>query len=158
MGHIDPSILTTIMDNATYSLFEAPFRDAARPLLEQLRDALVARGLGPFAEVLEIDRDNERGLGFNSLEDPDQFVDLMLTDHELQGAEGVGLVLTCSIYGSGQVWAPGNFTDGFSMASVEEVLDRLRNNFGPGEIADRIAQEWARMATTQAPRDRMHAS
>ena len=135
------------MDNDAYTRIETPFREAAKPLMEQLRTALLAQGLGPFTEVEEIDRDIERGLGFSCTDNPDQFVDLMLTDNDTHGAEGVGLILTCSVYGSGQVWAPGNFTEDFAMTSADEVLERLSTQFEPGEIADRVSREWERMAS-----------
>lgn len=134
------------MENAEYISFETPFREAARPLMQQLRDALTARGLGPFTEIEVVDQDIARGLGFNCSADPEQFVDLMLTDNDTHGDEGVGLILTCSTYASGQVWAPGNYTDEFALTHPDQVVERLSMQFDPAEIADRVASEWARQA------------
>ncbi len=146
------------MDNDAYTQIETPFREAAKPLMAQLRTELLTRGSGPFSEVEEIDRDIERGLGFSCTDNPDQFVDLMLTDNDSHGAEGVGLILTCSVYGSGQVWAPGNFTEDFAMTSAEEVLERLSHHFDSSEIADRISREWERLADAHQPPESMRGA
>lgn len=146
------------MDNDAYTRIETPFREAARPLLNELRASLISRGFGPLTEVHEIDRDIERGLGFECADNPDQFVDLMLTDNDAHGDVGVGLILTCSIYASGQAWAPGNFTDDFAMTTEEEVTSRLLRQFDAGEICERVAGEWARMAAMQERPSSMRCS
>lgn len=130
------------MDNAAYTPFEEAFREAATPLLEQLKEALGQRGFGPFSKIEIIDRDIERGLGFQGISNSDHFVDLMLTDGDVHGFEGVSLMLACSVFGSGCVWAPENYTERVGMTTTTAVTERLHTHFDASEIADRVGQEW----------------
>lgn len=130
------------MNNAEYEVFEVPFREAARPLLEQLRQRLTDAGRGPFTEVDIVDKDVDRGLGFDSVENPEkEFVELMLHDGAESGYEGVGLSMSCSSYALGQVWAPGNYTTDVGATTVEELIDRLKS-LDVGAATESILSEW----------------
>ncbi|MDO9099706.1 MAG: hypothetical protein Q7V53_03030 [Caldisericota bacterium] len=130
------------MNNDQYTAFETPFRATARPLIERLRELLTEMGHGPFNDVAVVDLDVDRGLGFEAVDDPEQYVQLMLLDGDEYGYEGVALNMTCSIVPGGQVWAPGNFTSSVGMTTVEALLERLAT-FEPGEAALAISSHWA---------------
>lgn len=130
------------MNDAQYTRFEEPFREVARPLMEKLREVLAEMGKGPFTDVAVVDLDVDRGLGFESEDDPDIFVQLMLVDGDEHGYDGVGLNMTCSIMAGGQVWCPGNYTSSVGSRTVEELVERLAS-FDPGEVALAISSHWA---------------
>jgi hypothetical protein len=129
------------MRNEEYEDFERPFREAARPILE----ALISKGLGPLSEIEVLDFDIDRGLGFAS-EDPDKtglFVHLVLADGEDRGYEGVGLLMTCSIFPNGQIWAPGNYSMQVGAITVDDLIARLgRLANGVQDYAIAVEREW----------------
>lgn len=133
------------MRNEEYEDFERPFREAARPILEALREALISKGLGPLSEIEVLDFDIDRGLGFAS-EDPDKtghFVHLVLADGEDRGYEGVGLLMTCSIFPNGQIWAPGNYSMQVGAITVDDLIARLgRLANGVQDYAIAVEREW----------------
>jgi len=133
------------MRNEEYEVFERPFREAARPILEALRASLISKGLGPLSQIEILDFDIDRGLGFGS-EDPDKaghFVHLVLADGEDRGYDGVGLLMTCSTYLSGQIWAPGNYSHQVGTTSEAELLARLgRLADGLSDYAITVEREW----------------
>jgi len=135
------------MTNEEYLPFEVAFQATARPLLEALRQKLTEQGAGPFTEIDVVDKDVSRGLGFDPAGggSPDEFtpfVELMLEDGGEHGYEGVGLVMNCSIYFSGQVWAPFNYTESVGMSTPEQVVERILQEFDPSEIAISCLKEW----------------
>lgn len=136
------------MNNEQYSIFEQPFRAAVTPLLEQLQARLIEMGFGPFTKVDVIDLDECRGLGFELIADSTKYVELMLTDGDVHGFEGVGLKLDCSIFACGQVWSPGNYTEDVGMHTPEAVVERLNTQFSVEDIAQLIEQEWERLDST----------
>jgi hypothetical protein len=137
------------MNDALYGVFETQFRAAAIPLVEQLRQRLTDLGLGPFTPVDIVDRDVERGLGFASVLDPGiEFFDLMLHDGDEYGYEGVSLAGYCSIYGSGQVWAPANYTSAVGIVDASELARRLAD-MDLQAMASDISAEWSRVRLTQ---------
>ena len=133
------------MNNEQYTGFETAFTGPATKLLEQLRAALVGRGYGPFTEIEKTDHDVDRGLEFRSIDDPSVYVELRLTDGESYGFDGVGLIMECSTYICGQVWAPGNFTEDVGITSNEDLVSRL-GECPIGEIAWMVTVEWDRIA------------
>lgn len=137
------------MKNDAYEVFEKPFLEVARSLMEQLRQRLIEMGQGPFTEVDLVDHDASRGLGFLEVDqaDPQQAfaVELILNDGDELGFQGVGLVLNCSQYPSGQVWAPGNYTPEVGMTDPQEVVERMNTMFDVNSIAQGIVHEWERI-------------
>lgn len=146
------------MNNDAYEVLEKPFLEVARPLMEQLRQRLIAMGQGPFTEVDVVDHDVSRGLGFQEVDQSSSQhpldVELILNDGDELGYEGVGLVLTCSEYLSGQIWAPGNFTPEVGMTDPQAVVERMSTLFDVNAIAQGIVQEWERMRSEDQPRDK----
>lgn len=133
------------MNNEQYTAFEDVFKAPATQLLEQLRAALLERGYGPFTAIEATDHDVDRGLEFRRVDDPTVYVELRLTDGESYGFEGVGLVMDCSAYICGQVWAPGNFTEDVGITSNEELVARL-GECPVQEVARMVTVEWDRIA------------
>lgn len=76
-------------------------------------------------------------------------MEIRLTDGDEYGFDGVGLVLECSTYMSGQVWAPGNFTEDVGMTNPDEVEVRLIQ-FPAEDVANCIKAEWARIALSES--------
>lgn len=138
------------MDNAQYSVFEGVFQKHARPLLERLRQDLLAMGFADLTQVELVDHDFCRGLGFSCEANPDRYVEFMLEDGHEYGFEGVGLTMSCSIFGTGQVWAPGNYTDSVSIATTEQLIERLAS-FPQEDMPARIVREWERVQLVHNP-------
>lgn len=114
------------MTNDEYVVFEKPFRELAMPLMERLRQTLIEAGsFGDMDPVDVVDKDISRGLGFQSKDVPDFFVDLMLEDGAEHGYEGVGLIMSASIWSDGVVWSPGNYTEDVSITSDEGLKQRF---------------------------------
>lgn len=141
------------MKNDAYEVFEKPFLEVARPLMEQLRQRLLVMGQGPFTEVDLIDHDVSRGLGFQEVDQSSSQhaldLELILNDGDELGYEGVGLVLNCSEYLSGQVWAPGNYTPEVGMTDPQAVVERLSTMFDVNTIAQDVVQEWERIRSDE---------
>ncbi len=136
------------MTDQEYVVFEGPFRERAGPILRSLADKLTQAGYGPMQMIL-IDLDTDRGMGFEPVNGPaESTVQLMLLDLEAEGLEGVGLRLECSIWGTGVVWAPGNYTEDVSITTVDALLERLDQLDGLlPDVCMRISQEWDRVNT-----------
>lgn len=132
------------MNNRQYKVFEAPFLAVARPLMEQLRSALQERGFEALSEIVTVDHDVSRGIGFVDTTDDDLYVELMLEDGDAHGYDGVAPVLNCSVFLSGQVWAPENFTENVGITRPEGIVERFQH-FDPYEVAHRVALEWDRV-------------
>jgi len=134
------------MHNDQYSEFEAVFLPLARGKLAELAAELVNDVANGFAPIEVLDQDVQRGLSITEWDpaaDP-SFIDLILTDGDEYGFEGVGLVLNCSVFASGQVWAPGNYTEDVGTLDKEELARRLLS-LPVSQVADQIRQEWARV-------------
>ncbi|MDZ4130904.1 MAG: hypothetical protein U1E02_43045 [Hydrogenophaga sp.] len=129
------------MTNDEYLGFEGPFRELAKPLMEQLRKTLSEAGYGEMEPVEVVDKDISRGLGFQSTTQPDLFVELMLEDGGEHGYEGVGLYMIASIWGDGVVWSPGNYTEDVAITSVEELRQRF-DEVDVGSIALLSMRAW----------------
>jgi len=139
------------MNNSQYKAFEAVFEEVARPLLERVRSSLAAHGYDCLSEIVPVDHDVSRGIGFLHTSDDDLYVELMLEDGDAHGFEGVAPLLTCSIFLSGQVWAPYNFTQDVGIVDPAGIAERMES-FDPAEVALLIAREWNRV---QAERQRI---
>lgn len=145
------------MDSERYGVFEFHFREAALPILEELRASLKRRGFSS-SEIEVVDHDVSRGLAFevspatNSAAPApmaSRYIELTLEDGDVHGYEGVGLVLSCSIYASGQIWAPGNFTAEVGIESPERIADRFMS-FDAESIADAAIREWDAVGAREA--------
>lgn len=132
------------MNNEQYVVFENAFLQPGRELLEKLREALIQMGRGPFTEIEQTDHDTERGLEFRKVDDPTVFVELRLTDGDSSGFEGVGLIMDCSTYLCGQIWAPGNFTEDVGMTDAADIPVRLAT-CPVGDVAMMVEAEWMRI-------------
>lgn len=130
------------MTNDEYLVFERVFRPAATRLLETIRAQLIARGEGPFSDIEVTDHDIDRGLEFRLSSDGGVFVELRLVDGDTYDYEGVGLVLDCSVFASGVVWAPGNYTESVGMTDPAEVVLRIES-CRVDDVVEAIASEWA---------------
>lgn len=134
------------MKEAQYREFEAVFQPLARAKLQELVQALQGEVPDGFGPIELLDHDVQRGLivcGQGRQEDP-PYIELVLTDGDEYGFEGVGLVLNCSLFATGQVWAPGNFSKDVGTLDTKELASRLQA-MPVAEVADRIRQEWARV-------------
>jgi len=128
--------------NDEYELFEKPFRELAMPLMERLRQTLIEAGsFGDMDPVEVVDKDISRGLGFQSKDEPDLFVELMLEDGDAHGYEGVGLNMCASIWADGVVWSPGNYTEDVSITAEEELKLRFEE-VDLGSLALLVMQAW----------------
>lgn len=135
------------MNDLQYREYESVFEPLAREKLLQLAQALAGDVPGGFGPVETVDMDNERGLGLTQTDatgDP-LWINLMLTDGDEYGFEGVGLVLTCSVYASGQVWAPANYTPAVGTLDKVELARRVAE-MPVADVAERIRQEWSRLS------------
>lgn len=141
------------MKNEQYLTYESKFTEPARKLLESLREQLVSSGLGPFSLIEQTDHDIDRGLEFHLESDPTFSVELRLTDGSEYGFEGVGLMLDCSAYLSGQVWAPGNFTESVGIQDPNEIEVRLSQCPVDG-VVECIKAEWVRISDAQRDAER----
>ena len=140
------------MTDQQYVVFERPFRERAGPILRSLADKLTEAGYGPM-QMIDIDLDTDRGMGFEPVNGPaESTVQLMLLDLEAEGLEGVGLRLECSIWSSGVVWAPGNYTKDVGVTTVEALMERIEelDRLLP-DVCLQISQEWDRVNTFCSP-------
>lgn len=132
------------MTDEEYLVYEGPFREAARPLLEKIKARLVEMGYGPFSEIEVVDHDIERGLEIRDESNNNgefAFVELKLLDGDEPGFQGVGLVMECSIYASGIVWAPGNWTPDVGVTEVDALVQRIES-CPVDDVCNSIAHEW----------------
>ncbi len=134
------------MHNDQYCEFEAVFLPLARGKLAELAAELVNDVANGFAPIEVLDQDVQRGLSITEWDPAAEpaFIDLILTDGDEYGYEGVGLILNCSVFASGQVWAPGNYTEDVGTLDKDELARRLQS-LPVAEVAGHIRQEWARV-------------
>lgn len=144
------------MTNEEYERFEAPFRELAMPVLEELRKVLHESGeFGQMTPVAVVDHDVSRGLGFSAEDDPELFVDLMLMDGAEYGYEGVGLMMTASTAGGGVIWSPGNFTDEVNILSPDGLKPRFEELAVLNGLSLLAANAWSQVIERRkdAPRE-----
>lgn len=134
------------MQEAQYREFEAVFEPLARARLNELSVALAMETRNGFGPIEVLDLDHSRGLCFAEIDAGGEpaYVELILSDGDEYGFEGVGLILNCSIFASGQVWAPGNFTEDVGTLDKDELARRLQA-MPVADVAERIRCEWARI-------------
>lgn len=144
------------MTNDEYVVFEKPFLELARPLMERLRQTLTDAGTYGEMDLVEVvDKDVARGLSFQSKEEPDLFVELMLEDGGEHGYEGVGIHMCASIFADGVIWAPGNFSEDVSITETDELARRFAD-VDSASLALLASQAWdaTRERKKQAPAER----
>ena len=129
------------MNNTQYQPFFDTFSPLAMQNLEQLAAVLAQRFDWKLTPIELVDHDAERGFGFAVVDDPSLYVELLLTDGDDRGFEGLGLLLSCSDRPAGTVWAPGNYTEDVGTLDHEELAQRL-NDFDVSSICEAIQQEW----------------
>lgn len=139
------------MTNEEYLLFEKPFKARAQPIMDSLASLLTDAGYGQMMRF-DVVRDDEQGIGFmpviapEGCDDAGLDVQLLLVNLEEEGVPGVGLRMECSMYDTGVVWAPGNYTPYVSILRVEEMerrLDMLADMLP--DVVQRITMEWDRV-------------
>lgn len=135
------------MNEKQYRTLEEVFEPLARARLSELAIALADEVAAGFTEIGRVDLDHSRGVGFSAADSTNgaHYVELILTDGDEYGFEGVGLILNCSTFASGQVWAPGNFTEGVGTSDPCELARRLQE-MPVADVAGRIRCEWARLS------------
>lgn len=124
------------MTNKEYLVFEKPFHKLAYPIMERLKLKLGQLTNETFGDVFETDHDVSRGLAFMvetkdgveiDADKPIKQVEMILVDGCESDFEGVGLRMECSIFWSGCVWQPGNYTSDVSITTINELNGRLVN-------------------------------
>lgn len=127
------------MKEQSYAAFEAPFRELAAPLLEKIREKLIAKGYGPFTKIEGTDHDVDRGMEFRLERDPCLFVEARLIDGDWAGLPGVGVSIDCSIFAAGTIiWGEQGLKD------PQEVVKEIEA-CPVDEVVQRITEEWARV-------------
>lgn len=131
------------MNDATYAPLYAAFAEPAKNHLVALSDLIRKRFGRELTDVKEIDHDSEKGFCFGAEDSPDLFVELILTDGDERGFEGVGLLLTCTPLGDGVVWSPFNYSESVGTQTAEGVVERLQLLDGlTSSLAETIQQKW----------------
>jgi hypothetical protein len=100
-----------------------------------------------------VDHDDERGIGFGLKSSGDETesanafeaqVELLLKDGDVHGYAGCGVMMTCSSYGSGIVYAPYNYTEQVGTTDPREIVRRILDLDVVAASAS-IMQEWLRL-------------
>lgn len=100
-----------------------------------------------------VDHDDERGIGFGLKSSGDETesanafeaqVELLLKDGDVHGYAGCGVMMTCSSYGSGIVYAPYNYTEQVGTTDPREIARRILDLDVVAASAS-IMQEWLRL-------------
>lgn len=136
------------MNPEQYKPFFDAFEPAAKNKLTELAGILSRQYGRVVTDVELIDHDVDQGFGFMVNNNRQLFVELMLTDGDEYGFEGVGLILTCSVMGTGQVWAPDNYTPLVGTTDHQVICDRLAA-MDVKQVACSIQDEWISVEVAQ---------
>lgn len=132
------------MNNEQFVLFESPFRALAQPFLERVRQVLIEAGVGDFTPIHTIDKDIDRGLGFEMTGEFDgerPSIDLMLidADDDRESEEDppmVAIKLDCSSYISGILLTAYNIT------SPSQITEETLPLSEASAAAEAAVREW----------------
>lgn len=133
------------MNDARYSVFYDDFAVQAKAYLKGLSELVKRRFGRELTEISEMYFDKEKGFGFGVAVAPELFVTLILTDGEVRGFDGIGLLMTCSprLDGVLSEYVPGTistFGDDFRLAEIKKAFGMLGMDMST--TAERIQQNW----------------
>ena len=130
------------MNDARYSVFYKAFAAHANVQLAAVAELIKNRFGRELTEIRELDFDTEKGFGFGVEGEPELFVELILTDGEERGFDGVGLRLTCSPGLNGFIFdyvpEPGPSLEQLNF-KLSELSASTQNK---SSIAETIQQKW----------------
>lgn len=136
-----------------YMAFEIRFLPPATAKLKAIRQILNDVYRVKTTKIDIVDHDDERGIGFGLKSSGDETdsanafeaqVELILKDGDEHGYAGCGVMMTCSSYGSGIVYAPYNYTEQVGTTDPREIARRVLDLDVVAASAS-IMQEWLRL-------------
>ena len=141
------------MKDKEYTRYEIRFLPPATAKLKAIKQILSDVYRVKTTRLDIVDHDDERGIGFGLKSSGDETesanafeaqVELILKDGDEHGYAGCGVMMTCSSYGSGIVYAPYNYTKHVGATDPHEIGRRVLDLDVVAASAS-IMQEWLRL-------------
>lgn len=141
------------MKDKEYMRYEIRFLPPATAKLKAIKQILYDVYRVKTTRLDIVDHDDERGIGFGLKSSGDETesanafeaqVELLLKDGDVHGYAGCGVMMTCSSYGSGIVYAPYNYTEQVGTTDPREIARRILDLDVVAASAS-IMQEWLRL-------------